>query len=321
MSARFYSPGLGAFTQLDTVMGSAQNPLSMNRYLYAHANPWTYVDPTGHMILCEGEMVNCGAHQAAVKKQDQKRRAVVRDRDRHQGGGGAVYRRLRDQRAADERDARRTRSVTTVAKAPSAGSTSSGMQAIQPGMLGSETGCGATGLAAMCIHREPTKVGCQDLCWEPSEGMSTGTGCPTLVGASFSCVGPLEVGTKCCITPVPKPEQPTILCSCWRPEDHGPTILKAEGANNPSTPPAGEGELTQVPTSTAHAPVQGIPFGLYYRYYPDGTIKQVTTYNEFGQRIRQYEFGPGYRQGDHYHTFETDAQRPDGVRDPTHRPL
>ena len=28
MSARFYAPGLGAFTQLDSVMGGAQNPLS-----------------------------------------------------------------------------------------------------------------------------------------------------------------------------------------------------------------------------------------------------------------------------------------------------
>ena len=35
MSARFYSPGLGAFTQFDTVAGQAQNPLSMNRFLYA----------------------------------------------------------------------------------------------------------------------------------------------------------------------------------------------------------------------------------------------------------------------------------------------
>ena len=48
MSARFYSPGLGAFTQFDSVMGSAQNPLSMNRFLYALANPATLIDPSGH---------------------------------------------------------------------------------------------------------------------------------------------------------------------------------------------------------------------------------------------------------------------------------
>jgi RHS repeat-associated protein len=38
MSARFYLPGLGTFTQLDTYAGTAQNPLSMNRFLYAHSN-------------------------------------------------------------------------------------------------------------------------------------------------------------------------------------------------------------------------------------------------------------------------------------------
>ena len=31
--ARQYDPAIGAFTSLDTVMGSAQNPLSLNRYL------------------------------------------------------------------------------------------------------------------------------------------------------------------------------------------------------------------------------------------------------------------------------------------------
>jgi RHS repeat-associated protein len=46
--ARYYAPGMGAFTSLDTVAGSAQNPLSMNRFLFAEANPATMVDPTGH---------------------------------------------------------------------------------------------------------------------------------------------------------------------------------------------------------------------------------------------------------------------------------
>jgi RHS repeat-associated protein len=52
--ARFYSPGLGVFTQLDTYAGSAQNPISMNRYLYANADPATLVDPSGH---CAGVQI------------------------------------------------------------------------------------------------------------------------------------------------------------------------------------------------------------------------------------------------------------------------
>ncbi len=64
MSARFYAPGLGAFSQLDTVMGSAQNPLSMNRFLYAHANPATLIDPTGHCAM--DMMMTCGGRSPAA---------------------------------------------------------------------------------------------------------------------------------------------------------------------------------------------------------------------------------------------------------------
>jgi RHS repeat-associated protein len=46
--ARSYDPSLGAFTSFDSVSGSAQNPLTLNRYLYASANPATLVDPDGH---------------------------------------------------------------------------------------------------------------------------------------------------------------------------------------------------------------------------------------------------------------------------------
>ena len=51
--ARDYAPGLGMFTSLDSFAGSAQDPLSMNRFLYAEANPTTLVDPTGHMVPTE----------------------------------------------------------------------------------------------------------------------------------------------------------------------------------------------------------------------------------------------------------------------------
>jgi RHS repeat-associated protein len=49
--ARFYAPGLGAFTQLDTSQGGALNPLSMNRFVYAEANPETFTDPSGHTTI------------------------------------------------------------------------------------------------------------------------------------------------------------------------------------------------------------------------------------------------------------------------------
>jgi RHS repeat-associated protein len=46
--ARSYLPDLGTFASLDSVTGGVSNPLSLNRYLYAAANPVTLVDPDGH---------------------------------------------------------------------------------------------------------------------------------------------------------------------------------------------------------------------------------------------------------------------------------
>jgi RHS repeat-associated protein len=52
MGDRVYSPHLGSFTALDSYAGDTQNPLSMNRFLYALANPATLIDPDGHAV-CE----------------------------------------------------------------------------------------------------------------------------------------------------------------------------------------------------------------------------------------------------------------------------
>jgi len=61
LAARDYAPGLGAFTSLDSVVGSAQNPMELNRFLYAEGSPTTLVDPDGHCtgmvidgMLCQG---------------------------------------------------------------------------------------------------------------------------------------------------------------------------------------------------------------------------------------------------------------------------
>jgi len=54
--ARSYAPGLGAFTSLDSLHGSAQNPALLNGYLYANANPATLVDPDGHLAKCRYAM-------------------------------------------------------------------------------------------------------------------------------------------------------------------------------------------------------------------------------------------------------------------------
>jgi RHS repeat-associated protein len=69
--ARFYAPSAGVFTSLDSVAGNAVNPRSMNRFLYAHANPTSLIDPTGHDAVddersgCEHDWIPesyCRAH-------------------------------------------------------------------------------------------------------------------------------------------------------------------------------------------------------------------------------------------------------------------
>jgi RHS repeat-associated protein len=67
MSARFYTPGIGTFTQIDSALGSVSDLLSLNRFLYAEANPATLVDPSGHYVpMCpDGIPAYCGITRSA----------------------------------------------------------------------------------------------------------------------------------------------------------------------------------------------------------------------------------------------------------------
>ena len=48
MQARYYDPELGRFISPDTIVQSAENPQTFNRYAYAGNNPVNNVDPSGH---------------------------------------------------------------------------------------------------------------------------------------------------------------------------------------------------------------------------------------------------------------------------------
>jgi RHS repeat-associated protein len=80
--ARSYDPSLGAFTSFDSVAGSAQNPLTLNRYLYANANPASMVDPDGH-LACPDEVCN---KQKLADQADAYRRSAAA-----QAAGCPVY--------------------------------------------------------------------------------------------------------------------------------------------------------------------------------------------------------------------------------------
>ncbi|MGD9723617.1 MAG: putative Ig domain-containing protein [Pirellulales bacterium] len=53
LRARYYDPTTGRFNRLDPFAGDTQDPISLHKYLYTHANPVMGVDPSGLMTLTE----------------------------------------------------------------------------------------------------------------------------------------------------------------------------------------------------------------------------------------------------------------------------
>lgn len=54
LRARYYDPYIGRFLSEDSYWGEDSNPLSLNRYTYAHNDPIQYLDPTGYAVLKVG---------------------------------------------------------------------------------------------------------------------------------------------------------------------------------------------------------------------------------------------------------------------------
>jgi len=56
LRAREYNPTTKRFTQQDRYEGNPTNPLTLNKYLYANANPTNMVDPTGYYSMASVTM-------------------------------------------------------------------------------------------------------------------------------------------------------------------------------------------------------------------------------------------------------------------------
>ena len=54
LRARYYDPYIGRFISEDSYWGEDDNPLSLNRYTYAHNDPIQYLDPTGYKVIKKG---------------------------------------------------------------------------------------------------------------------------------------------------------------------------------------------------------------------------------------------------------------------------
>lgn len=49
--ARYYDQSAGRFSQMDSYLGRDNDPITLNKYAYANANPVMYTDPSGQMGL------------------------------------------------------------------------------------------------------------------------------------------------------------------------------------------------------------------------------------------------------------------------------
>jgi len=68
LRARYYSPYDGRFITMDSFEGHENDPLSLHKYLYAHANPVNGTDPTGHEFNLTGMMTSvAGIGRMAVQ--------------------------------------------------------------------------------------------------------------------------------------------------------------------------------------------------------------------------------------------------------------
>lgn len=75
LRARYYDQAIGRFTRQDEWMGRVGEPVTLNKYLYTHADPVNWVDPSGYMSLgslgtaqhIQGVLINT-AHQHVFKK-------------------------------------------------------------------------------------------------------------------------------------------------------------------------------------------------------------------------------------------------------------
>ncbi len=68
LRARYYDPGIGRFITEDTYPGEANDPLSLNLYVYVGNNPVNFFDPDGHdaILITNSESAFKQGHTSAV---------------------------------------------------------------------------------------------------------------------------------------------------------------------------------------------------------------------------------------------------------------
>jgi hypothetical protein len=65
--ARYLNPNTGRFQTMDSYEGNTQDPASLHKYLYAHANPVNGIDPSGQRLIPPSDPNDLAAYQDALK--------------------------------------------------------------------------------------------------------------------------------------------------------------------------------------------------------------------------------------------------------------
>ncbi|MDA3875350.1 MAG: RHS repeat-associated core domain-containing protein, partial [Kiritimatiellae bacterium] len=65
LRARYYEPDRGRFWTMDPFEGFRRDPQSLHKYLYAHANPVMYMDPSGNFSIVETSITSMTRGQLA----------------------------------------------------------------------------------------------------------------------------------------------------------------------------------------------------------------------------------------------------------------
>jgi RHS repeat-associated protein len=61
LRARYYDPATGRFNRLDPFFGNLNDPQSLHKYLYTHADPVNGIDPSGNSWTSIGIAIGIGA--------------------------------------------------------------------------------------------------------------------------------------------------------------------------------------------------------------------------------------------------------------------
>jgi RHS repeat-associated protein len=76
LRARYYDPATGRFVSRDAFPGFEEQPLSLNKYLYALANPVNRTDPSGNFTLVEIDVAQAVQQELKIRDYVNKAREI-----------------------------------------------------------------------------------------------------------------------------------------------------------------------------------------------------------------------------------------------------